>query len=50
LAHRPPGITGTYDTHEYFDEKREALETWAQRLASIVEPQRANVIQLRARQ
>ena len=50
LAHRPPGITGTYDTHEYFDEKREALETWAQRLASIVEPQHANVIQLRARQ
>ena len=50
LAHRPPGITGTYDTHEYFDEKREALETWALRLASIVEPQHANVIQLRARQ
>jgi integrase len=50
LAHRPPGIVGVYDTHQYFDEKREALEAWALRLASIVEPQHANVIQLRARQ
>ena len=38
LAHRPPGIVGTYDLHEYEDEKREALEKWAQRLASIVNP------------
>ena len=30
LAHRPPGIVGTYDVHEYLDEKREALEAWAQ--------------------
>ena len=38
LAHRPPGIVGTYDVHEYLDEKREALEAWAQHLASIVNP------------
>ena len=38
LAHRPPGIVGTYDLHEYEDEKREALEAWAQRIASIVNP------------
>ena len=51
LAHRPPGITGTYDTHEYFEEKREALEAWALRVAAIVEPKPDNVIELlRARQ
>ena len=38
LAHRPPGIVGTYNLHEYEDEKAEALEAWAQRLASIVSP------------
>ena len=38
LAHKPPGIVGVYDTHEYLDEKREALEAWAQRIASIVNP------------
>jgi hypothetical protein len=46
LAHVRPGIKGTYDLHDYFDEKREALETWAARLRSIVEPQPANVVQL----
>ena len=44
-------ITGTYDTHEYFEEKREALEAWALRVAAIVEPKPDNVIELlRARQ
>jgi integrase len=38
LAHRPPGIVGTYNLHEYEDEKAEALEAWAQRLNSIVNP------------
>ena len=38
LAHRPPGIVGTYNLHEYEDEKAEALEAWAQRLNSIVSP------------
>jgi integrase len=46
LAHKPPGIVGTYDLHEYEDEKREALERWAQRLASIVSPEPARVIKL----
>ena len=51
LAHRQPGIVGTYDSHEYEDEKREALEAWAQRLKSIVNPEPAapaKVIKLRA--
>ena len=38
LAHRPPGIVGTYNLHEFEDEKREALEAWAQRIADIVNP------------
>src|SRR6185295_5138875 len=44
LAHRPPGIVGTYNLHEFEDEKREALETWAQRIKTIVEPMPNNVI------
>jgi len=38
LAHVRPGIKQTYDLHDYFDEKREALQLWAARLRSIVEP------------
>jgi len=50
LAHRPPGIVGTYNLHEYEDEKREALELWAQRIASIVNPPKpAKVVKLRGR-
>ena len=57
LAHKPPGIVGTYDVHSYLDEKREALELWAARLQSTGEPppptnarrgrKRSNVVTLR---
>ena len=46
MAHVRPGIKGTYDLHTYLDEKREALELWAARLRSIVEPPPANVVSL----
>jgi integrase len=46
LAHVRPGIKGVYDTYDYFDEKREALELWAARLRSIVEPPPANVVSI----
>jgi hypothetical protein len=36
LAHARPGIKGTYDVYNYFDEKREALELWSSRLKGIV--------------
>jgi integrase len=49
LAHRPPGVVGTYDTHEYFDEKREALEAWAERIKAIIKPVPTKVIKLRER-
>lgn len=38
IAHKRPGIKGVYDLYDYHDEKREALEMWAARLRSIVEP------------
>lgn len=47
LAHARPGVVGTYDVHDYLDEKREALELWAARFHSIVEPAPANVVPLR---
>jgi integrase len=46
LAHRPPGIVGTYDVHSYLDEKREALEAWAQHIAALANPEPAKVITL----
>jgi integrase len=48
LAHARPGIKGTYDLHDYLDEKREALKLWAARLRTIVEPARDNVISIAA--
>jgi hypothetical protein len=36
IAHVRPGIKGVYDKYEYSDEKFEALESWAERLRSIV--------------
>jgi integrase len=48
LAHARPGIKGTYDLHDYLDEKREALELWAARLREITEPPKPdNIIRLR---
>ncbi len=49
LAHARPGIKGTYDIHNYFDEKRDALVKWGARLRSIVEPApvTSNVVALR---
>jgi integrase len=38
LAHKAPGIAGIYDRHDFFPEKKHALEAWAAKLRSIVEP------------
>jgi hypothetical protein len=38
LGHVPPGIKGNYDWHSYEPEIREALQLWAARLRSIVDP------------
>jgi integrase len=52
LAHSKIGIVATYNVYAYADEKREALELWAARLAEIVNPPtepdgRDNVVNLR---
>lgn len=44
MAHARPGIKGTYDLYDYLDEKREALDLWAARLRSILNPPPASVI------
>jgi integrase len=48
LAHARLGVKGTYDLHDYLDEKREALELWAARLREITEPKPDNIIKLHA--
>jgi integrase len=37
LGHAVAGLRKTYDKHDYFDEKREALEQWAIRVRSLVQ-------------
>jgi integrase len=46
IGHSKPGLHKVYDQHAYLDEKRHALELWAQRLRNIVEPPPPNVIEL----
>jgi integrase len=51
LNHSPRGVMGVtsiYNRYEYLDERREALERWAQRIRDIVEPPSGNVVELRA--
>ena len=47
LNHTLGGLVAVYDQHDYFDERRRALELWAKRLEEL-EPKPANVVQLRA--
>jgi integrase len=35
LNHAQPGIIATYDTHQYLDEKRNALTQWAGHLRAL---------------
>jgi integrase len=46
IAHARPGLHKVYDQHSYINEKRHALELWAARLRSIIEPPPANVVTL----
>jgi len=38
IGHTKPGLHKVYDQHEALDERRDALEAWARKLRSIVEP------------
>jgi integrase len=46
IAHAQPELHQVYDQYAYLDEKRRALELWAARLLSIVNPAPDNVIPL----
>lgn len=48
LNHLPPRLVRTYDTHDYFEEKREALDLWAEHLMRLVAGKASNVVPLRA--
>jgi integrase len=47
IAHTKPGLHKVYDQFAYLDEKRHALDAWAARLRSIVEPPPKNVVTMR---
>ena len=49
IGHGRKGLQRVYDQHGYEDEMREALEQWAGKLRSIVEPPPANVVELRVK-
>ena len=46
LGHVMGGVRGTYDRHEYLEEKRRAFEARAAQIERIVNPQQ-NVVPLR---
>jgi integrase len=48
LGHVIGGVRGIYDRYQYLDEKRDALDRWANQLRDVVEPPPANVVELRA--
>jgi integrase len=47
LGHQQKGVHKVYDVHRYQAEKRDALERWASKLRTIIEPPPANVTRLR---
>jgi integrase len=47
IGHTKGGLIGTYDMHQFLDERRAALQAWADRLDRIAAPQ-ANVVELAA--
>jgi integrase len=46
IAHRPPKIWGTYDKGERINERRSALEAWADYLIELVESKPSNIVRL----
>lgn len=44
LNHRIKGVEGIYNRHQYFDERRAALEIWADMLVSLEEGKDYNII------
>ena len=49
LNHADGSITKVYDLYDYLDEKREALDRWAEDLLTIVKGKKPKVVKLRIR-
>jgi integrase len=49
LNHADRTVTGIYDRYAYLQEKRHALEIWAQHLRNLIRPPGANVMALAAK-
>jgi hypothetical protein len=49
LAHARPGVKGTYDLHDYLDEKKEALRLWASCLHQLVDAEPNKVVHFRSK-
>ncbi len=47
LNHADRAVTGIYDRYTYLDEKRHALDVWAQYLGNLTQPPGENVVPLR---
>jgi integrase len=50
LSHAQPGVAGTYDRHDYREEKLEALQKWGDYVHELVEPKltlSSNILPLR---
>ncbi|EKS5645177.1 tyrosine-type recombinase/integrase [Salmonella enterica] len=47
LNHKIPGIEGIYNRHQYFDERKAALEQWAELLAALESGEDYNVTPIR---
>lgn len=48
LNHADRSVTGIYDRHGYLSQKREALDAWAQKLATLASLHTENVVNLNA--
>jgi len=48
IGHQQKGVHRVYDIHRYQAEKRDALERWASKLRTIIEPPPANVVAIKA--
>jgi integrase len=46
MGHMIAGVRGTYDRHEYLDEKRRAFEALALQVQMILDPPAGNVVQM----
>jgi integrase len=47
IGHQQKGVHAVYDVHRYRAEKADAMERWANKLRSIIEPPPQNVVSLR---